>query len=64
MHLNQLCELWYLFTVVIDLSDGVPFFRSANNVILCPGDCHGLLAPHYFKAVFQRRPRMYETVHN
>jgi len=40
----------------------VPFFRSTNNVILCPGDDRGFLRPQYFKAVFQRRPRMYPIV--
>jgi len=58
-HVNQFVDLWYLLTA---FSDGVSFFRSANNVILCPGDDRGFLRPQYFKAVFQRRPRMYKIV--
>lgn len=38
------------------LSDGIPFFRSANGVILTPGNAQGLLAPKYFKEALQLRP--------
>ncbi|XP_051821408.1 tRNA 2'-phosphotransferase 1 isoform X3 [Antechinus flavipes] len=42
------------------LSDGIPFFCSANGVILTPGDARGFLPPKYFKEALQlgspRRP--------
>ncbi|XP_008119587.1 tRNA 2'-phosphotransferase 1 isoform X4 [Anolis carolinensis] len=39
------------------LSDGIPFFRSANGVILTPGDAQGLLLPCYFREALQLRPK-------
>ncbi|NWW99841.1 TRPT1 phosphotransferase, partial [Caloenas nicobarica] len=38
------------------LEDGIPFFRSANGVILTPGDADGRLPPKYFLRVLQLRP--------
>uniref|UniRef100_F6ZBX0 2'-phosphotransferase n=1 Tax=Equus caballus TaxID=9796 RepID=F6ZBX0_HORSE len=38
------------------ISDGIPFFRSANGVILTPGDADGFLFPKYFKEALQLRP--------
>ncbi|XP_074023515.1 LOW QUALITY PROTEIN: tRNA 2'-phosphotransferase 1-like [Numenius arquata] len=35
---------------------GIPFFRSANGVILTPGDTTGRLPPKYFLCVLQLRP--------
>jgi len=32
-------------------ADGFKFYRSANDVILCPGDENGLLPPKYFSEV-------------
>ncbi len=40
---NQCCD------VVNLLSDGIQFFRSANGVVLSPGNEEGLLLPKYFK---------------
>ncbi|NXV97377.1 TRPT1 phosphotransferase, partial [Calonectris borealis] len=37
-------------------ADGIPFFRSANGVILTPGDATGRLPPKYFLRVLQLRP--------
>lgn len=39
------------------ISDGFRFYRSANNVILCPGNEQGFLPPCYFQRVVQTRPR-------
>uniref|UniRef100_A0A670ZIU7 2'-phosphotransferase n=1 Tax=Pseudonaja textilis TaxID=8673 RepID=A0A670ZIU7_PSETE len=39
------------------LADGIPFFRSANGVILSPGNADGLLLPRYFSRALQLRPR-------
>lgn len=38
------------------LADGIPFFRSANGVILTPGDADGFLLPKYFTEALQLRP--------
>lgn len=37
-------------------SDGFKFYRSSNNVILCPGNERGFLPPEYFERVVQTRP--------
>lgn len=37
-------------------ADGIPFFRSANGVILTPGNADGFLLPKYFKEALQLRP--------
>nr|XP_019573429.1 PREDICTED: tRNA 2'-phosphotransferase 1 isoform X3 [Rhinolophus sinicus] len=37
-------------------TDGIPFFRSANGVILTPGNADGFLLPKYFKEALQLRP--------
>ena len=33
---------------------GLKFFRSANEVILCPGDSSGFIRPEYFDKVLNR----------
>uniref|UniRef100_A0A8C5RV77 2'-phosphotransferase n=1 Tax=Laticauda laticaudata TaxID=8630 RepID=A0A8C5RV77_LATLA len=47
--------------IIIDipkaLADGISFFRSANGVILSPGNTDGLLLPCYFSRALQLRPR-------
>ena len=40
-------------------SDGFKFYRSSNNVILCPGNEQGFLPPEYFERVVQIRPSKY-----
>lgn len=37
-------------------ADGIPFFRSANGVILTPGNADGFLLPKYFKEALQLLP--------
>lgn len=37
-------------------ADGISFFRSANGVILTPGNADGFLLPKYFKEALQLRP--------
>lgn len=39
------------FTQILNIEDGIRFFRSVNNVILCPGDQEGFLKPEYFEKV-------------
>ncbi|XP_030426539.1 tRNA 2'-phosphotransferase 1 isoform X2 [Gopherus evgoodei] len=54
--MRQDCDV----AIVIDgpqaLADGIQFYRSANGVILTPGDAEGLLPPRYFQRVLQLRP--------
>lgn len=52
------CDVLIFIDMQTALNDGVKFFRSANNVILSPGDDKGIVAPKYFKTVVQRSPRM------
>ncbi|KAM8793764.1 tRNA 2'-phosphotransferase 1 [Eudromia elegans] len=42
------------------LAAGIPFFRSANGVILTPGDATGCLPPRFFLRVLQLRPHRCE----
>ncbi|XP_064486642.1 tRNA 2'-phosphotransferase 1-like [Ornithodoros turicata] len=51
------CEVAIVIDCKSALMDGLKFFRSENNVILCPGDSDGTLSPKYFKEVWQCRPR-------
>ncbi|XP_009184018.2 tRNA 2'-phosphotransferase 1 isoform X1 [Papio anubis] len=37
-------------------ADGISFFRSANGVVLTPGNTDGFLLPKYFKEALQLRP--------
>uniref|UniRef100_A0A8C3Q7D1 2'-phosphotransferase n=1 Tax=Geospiza parvula TaxID=87175 RepID=A0A8C3Q7D1_GEOPR len=50
--------------IIIDgpraLADGIPFFRSANGVILTPGDAQGRIPQKYFLRVLQLRPHREE----
>ncbi|XP_048368087.1 tRNA 2'-phosphotransferase 1 [Sphaerodactylus townsendi] len=50
------CEVAITIDVVKALADGIPFYRSANGVILTPGDDNGLLVPRYFREALELRP--------
>ncbi|XP_038309768.1 LOW QUALITY PROTEIN: tRNA 2'-phosphotransferase 1 [Canis lupus familiaris] len=50
------CEVAVLIDGPLALADGIPFFRSANGVILTPGNADGFLLPKYFKEALQLRP--------
>ncbi|XP_040604456.1 tRNA 2'-phosphotransferase 1 isoform X2 [Mesocricetus auratus] len=50
------CEVVVFIDGPLALSDGIPFFRSANGVILTPGNAEGFLLPKYFKEALQLRP--------
>ncbi|XP_006149878.1 tRNA 2'-phosphotransferase 1 isoform X2 [Tupaia chinensis] len=54
MRLN--CEVAVFINGPLALADGIPFFRSANGVILTPGNADGFLLPKYFKEALQLRP--------
>uniref|UniRef100_H0UZN8 2'-phosphotransferase n=1 Tax=Cavia porcellus TaxID=10141 RepID=H0UZN8_CAVPO len=50
------CEVAVFINGPLALADGISFFRSANGVILTPGDADGFLLPKYFKEALQLRP--------
>ncbi|XP_011367014.1 tRNA 2'-phosphotransferase 1 isoform X1 [Pteropus vampyrus] len=50
------CEVAVFINGPLALADGIPFFRSANGVILTPGNADGFLLPKYFKEALQLRP--------
>uniref|UniRef100_A0A4X1VID2 2'-phosphotransferase n=1 Tax=Sus scrofa TaxID=9823 RepID=A0A4X1VID2_PIG len=50
------CEVAVFINGPQALADGIPFFRSANGVILTPGNTDGVLLPKYFKEALQLRP--------
>nr|XP_022329746.1 LOW QUALITY PROTEIN: uncharacterized protein LOC111128435 [Crassostrea virginica] len=51
------CEVIIKLNMEKALSSGLQFYRSANNVILSPGDSEGFIRPCYFDSAFQRYPR-------
>uniref|UniRef100_A0A8C9HBN9 2'-phosphotransferase n=3 Tax=Piliocolobus tephrosceles TaxID=591936 RepID=A0A8C9HBN9_9PRIM len=50
------CEIAVFVDGPLALADGISFFRSANGVILTPGNTDGFLLPKYFKEALQLRP--------
>lgn len=54
--MRKSCEIIIFINLQKALSDGFKFYRSANNVILCPGNEDGFLPPCYFQRVMQTRP--------
>uniref|UniRef100_V9LC56 tRNA 2'-phosphotransferase 1 n=1 Tax=Callorhinchus milii TaxID=7868 RepID=V9LC56_CALMI len=54
--MRQDCELAIFIDLRRALSDGIPFFWSANKVILTPGNESGLLPPSLFQRVVQLKP--------
>ncbi|GLH12763.1 Uncharacterized protein GBIM_17452 [Gryllus bimaculatus] len=45
------CDTYIYIKVADALKDGIKFYRSANNVILSPGNDTGILEPKYFDRV-------------
>ncbi|XP_037063668.1 tRNA 2'-phosphotransferase 1 isoform X3 [Peromyscus leucopus] len=50
------CDVAVFIDGPLALADGIPFYRSANGVILTPGNTEGFLPPKYFKEALQLRP--------
>ncbi|XP_052569721.1 tRNA 2'-phosphotransferase 1 isoform X2 [Peromyscus californicus insignis] len=50
------CDVVVFIDGPLALADGISFFRSANGVILTPGNAEGFLLPKYFKEALQLRP--------
>ncbi|ELU16414.1 hypothetical protein CAPTEDRAFT_138742 [Capitella teleta] len=51
------CHVIIFIDLAIALQKGLLFYRSANNVILSPGDAQGTIFPEFFKEVWQMNPR-------
>ena len=51
------CDILIYIDMQKALEEGIEFYRSANNVILSPGDDCGFIAPKYFEKVCLRQPR-------
>lgn len=45
------CQVLIYINLRKALEDGIQFFRSSNNVILCAGDANGYLSTKYFEKV-------------
>lgn len=52
-----------LLALLFVSADGLKFFKSANEVILCTGDENGYIAPKYFQRVVQRSDGMIQSCH-
>ena len=48
------CDLLVSVNAALAISAGVPFFRSANGVVLTPGDERGVLSAEFFRSVVRR----------
>ncbi|XP_075693369.1 tRNA 2'-phosphotransferase 1 isoform X2 [Rhinoderma darwinii] len=51
------CEVAIFIDLPKAIADQIPFFWSANRVLLTPGNADGVLLPKYFLKVLQLRPR-------
>ncbi|CAH1261564.1 TRPT1 [Branchiostoma lanceolatum] len=54
--MRKTCQVLVFIDIAAAMRDGLQFYRSANNVILCPGDREGLILPKYFQQALQARP--------
>ncbi|CAL1273277.1 unnamed protein product [Larinioides sclopetarius] len=50
------CEVVIVVDTLKAIKDGLKFYSSDNEVILCPGNYNGLIPPNYFKEVWQLSP--------
>ncbi|XP_065185068.1 tRNA 2'-phosphotransferase 1-like [Sycon ciliatum] len=48
------CQVLIYINMSKALADGLEFFKSANDVILCAGDKDGCIAPRFFERAVQR----------
>ncbi|GBN29967.1 tRNA 2'-phosphotransferase 1 [Araneus ventricosus] len=50
------CEVVIGVDTLRAMKDGFKFYKSDNEVILCPGNHNGVIPPNYFKEVWQLSP--------
>ena len=48
LNFRQNCQVAIYVNVNLAIKEGLKFYRSSNNVILCPGNESGFLDPKYF----------------
>ncbi len=53
--MRRSCDIYIYIDLAAALADGYKFYRSANNVILCPGNEAGVLPARYFAKVKDTR---------
>ncbi|XP_068115718.1 tRNA 2'-phosphotransferase 1 isoform X2 [Hyperolius riggenbachi] len=51
------CEVAIFIDLPKAIADGIPFFWSANRVLLTPGNADGILLPKYFLQTLQLCPK-------
>ncbi|XP_056646483.1 tRNA 2'-phosphotransferase 1 [Diorhabda sublineata] len=51
-------EIFIYINLRLAISDNLKFYRSANNVILSPGDKNGVILPKYFQKVVDKHSRL------
>ena len=51
------CDILIFLDLALALQDGLKFYRSRNNVLLCPGNEDGIISPKYFDKVIHRKTR-------
>jgi 2'-phosphotransferase len=56
--MRKACQIFIYIDVAAALADGFKFYRSANNVILCPGNEAGILPARYFAKVKDMRKNL------
>ncbi|KAI8921953.1 tRNA 2'-phosphotransferase 1-like protein [Powellomyces hirtus] len=49
--MRKSCDVYIYIDMPKALASGIPFFRSANNVILSPGNERGVILPEFFAKV-------------
>lgn len=53
--LRSACDTYIYIDIAHALQDGIKFYRSANNVILSPGNDEGFIEPKYFSSVIHKQ---------
>ncbi|CAE1257683.1 TRPT1 [Acanthosepion pharaonis] len=53
--MRSTCDVLIYIDLKKAMQDGLKFFLSANNVILCSGNKDGIVAPKYFSKVIDRK---------
>ena len=51
------CDILVFLDLSRALKDGLKFYKSRNNVLLCPGNEDGVILPQYFSKVINRKTR-------
>jgi len=49
--MRQSCNVFIYVDAIRAIQDGYTFYKSANGVILCPGNEKGILPPKYIKSI-------------